>query len=172
MGVGDASLNMKILYTQHTELYQLSQEVRRETDQSGDVQSNLQGSIKLNPLLKNTEIYFCTPMYRFITCRMANDSTSTLQAHTANLIFIVNLNTPKDMPLSYKTLKVVYRNLKHALPQFTSHLKTTAADGEHVLSDRQIISCRKEKVSFSRTTVCKRLWLLVALFRRIREFPT
>ena len=30
MGVSDASLNMKIFYLQHTEFYNLSQEVRRE----------------------------------------------------------------------------------------------------------------------------------------------
>ena len=35
MGVGDASLNMKIVYTQHVQLYQLSQRERRETDKRG-----------------------------------------------------------------------------------------------------------------------------------------
>ena len=45
------------------------------------VEFYFKGNIKLNPLCKNTEVYCCTPMYRFITCRMASDSTSTLQAH-------------------------------------------------------------------------------------------
>ena len=40
-------------------------------------------NVKLNPLSKNTEVYCCTPMHRYITCRMADDSTSTLQAHMA-----------------------------------------------------------------------------------------
>ena len=35
MGVGDASLIMKIVDTQNTELYELNQEVRRESDQRG-----------------------------------------------------------------------------------------------------------------------------------------
>ena len=35
MGVGDASLNMKIVYTQHIESYELSQRERRETDKRG-----------------------------------------------------------------------------------------------------------------------------------------
>ena len=51
----------------------------------GLVQSHLQGNIKLNPLSKNTEVYCCTPIYRFITSRKADDSTSTLQAHKYNI---------------------------------------------------------------------------------------
>ena len=35
MGVGDASLNMKIVYTQQIELYSLRQRERRETDKRG-----------------------------------------------------------------------------------------------------------------------------------------
>ena len=50
------------------------------------VQNHLQGNIKLNPLSKSTEVYCCTPLYRFITCRMAHDSTSTLQAHTTDTL--------------------------------------------------------------------------------------
>ena len=50
----------------------------------GREQNHLQGNVKLNPLPKNTEVYCCTPMYRYITCRMADDSTSTLQAHSVN----------------------------------------------------------------------------------------
>ena len=45
---------------------------------NGDVKCDRQGNIKLNPLCKNPEVYSCTPMYRFITLRMADDSTSTL----------------------------------------------------------------------------------------------
>ena len=64
--------------------------MERDTDKSGQVQSHLQRNIKLNPLYKNTEVYSCTPMYRFITCGMASDSTSTLQAHNLPACLIVN----------------------------------------------------------------------------------
>ena len=30
--------------------------------------------MKLNPLSRNTEVHYCTPMYRFITCRKTDDS--------------------------------------------------------------------------------------------------
>ena len=45
MGVGDASLNMW---------------------SNGAGPKTLQGNIELNPLSKNTEVYCCTPIYRFI----------------------------------------------------------------------------------------------------------
>ena len=54
------------------------------------VQSDLQGNIKLNPLFKNTEVYSFTPMYRFITSRMAGNSTSTLQAYILPTCLIAN----------------------------------------------------------------------------------
>ena len=60
-----------------------------ETYQVGQVQSHLQGNIKLSPLRNNTEVYCCTPMYRLITCHMASDSTSTLQAHNNELGFFL-----------------------------------------------------------------------------------
>ena len=62
----------------------------RETGRMVRVQSHLQGNINLNPLSMNTEVYCCTPIYRFITCRMADDSTSTLQAHILPACLITN----------------------------------------------------------------------------------
>ena len=81
-----------ILHTTHIIILAGSGGTKGETDQVGRVQSPLQGNIKLNPLCKNTKVYCCAPMYRFITCRMADDSTSTLHAHSCNnmrLKFIV-----------------------------------------------------------------------------------
>ena len=50
MGVSDASLNMKIFYLQHRNLLPESGGTKVETDQVGQVQSHLQGNIKLNPV--------------------------------------------------------------------------------------------------------------------------
>ena len=58
---------MQIVYTEKYNIYcfKSGQRKSRQTDRCGDVQSDLEGNIKLNPLCKNTEVYSCTPMYRF-----------------------------------------------------------------------------------------------------------
>ena len=86
MEVGDASLNMKIFYKHIVTLAESGGTMQR---QSGDVQSYLKRNIKMNHLCKNTKVYSCTLVYRFITCRMACDSTSTLQAHILPACLIV-----------------------------------------------------------------------------------
>ena len=65
MGVGDASLKMKILYTQIHNLYYLSQRVRWIDWQMWGRTKWPTGEYKLNSLCKNTKVYSSTPMYRF-----------------------------------------------------------------------------------------------------------
>ena len=82
MGVGDASLNMKIHNTQNN-INWLREWRRneRESDRRWGTLVTCRGYRELDPLSKNTSVYYCTPMNRFITRRIGDDSTSTLQAY-------------------------------------------------------------------------------------------